>query len=361
MWKDAMKKSATMQQVEPPKKRQKVAPSPPSVKDGDRILLIRRTISFAPLYGPSYSSVFDGLDCSERSISLDVDYNIKATDSGQGFWTPHGARPREEYPEDTHQRLLSIYLKGETHCLLAITYHVNDLSEDAQVDLKWVIEIRNDLNRPKDPVVEYQSSSTLTLKLDDQGRWSLELLVRVSVDPANEWSPRFLELSRIKYWQLFQHSLPIGKPDMKLVQRHNRAEIAKTTPITPREFYLSTHVPENTEKVPDSVQHIELNCELLPFQRRAVSWMLGREGVQFSPENPKKLVPLTNHFQTSLPPTFFDQKDMNGQTCYASHIMGIVTKDLEGLRRSFESDQISRSGVLAEEMVDFPVSLPRES
>ena len=77
---------------------------------------------------------------------------------------------------------------------------------------------------------------------------------------------------------------------------------------------------------------------------------------RFSENDHDTLVPVTDRFENSLPPTFFQDKDKNGDTCYVSHVLGIVTKDLAGLRRSFESDEISRSGILAEEMVlDLPV------
>ncbi|KAF8245340.1 hypothetical protein K440DRAFT_555895 [Wilcoxina mikolae CBS 423.85] len=162
--------------------------------------------------------------------------------------------------------------------------------------------------------------------------------MKVTIDSTNEWTERYLAFSRKKYWELLAHALPTGRP---IIQSDN---------ITPHDFYLSVYVPEKTQEVPSSVQHKNLSCELFPFQQRAVHWMLQREGVQLDAQNPGKLVPFANPYDSKLPPTFFSQLDKSGQPCYVSHILGIVSNDLQGLLTASISDWPNNGGILAEEM-----------
>jgi E3 ubiquitin-protein ligase SHPRH len=89
----------------------------------------------------------------------------------------------------------------------------------------------------------------------------------------------------------------------------------------------------------------ELESELYPFQKRAVQWLLRKEGVEFSAEGIIKDA-LSLHHNT-LPNSFIQAKDAFGQPCYISHLFGIVTLDLAPF---VASEHQLKGGILAEEM-----------
>lgn len=161
----------------------------------------------------------------------------------------------------------------------------------------------------------------------------MEIEVYVTAIPQNDWSEGSLMLSKT-WWRLLAWALPTGMPAV---------ENAET--LTTKEFYAATHVPRKDIQVPDSVQHPVLNCTLLPFQRRAVAWMLGREGVQLNPSGGQGLLSC-EEYNDNPPPMFFREVDRRGAECFVSHVLGIVSKDLREIQRNF----VLNGGILAEEM-----------
>lgn len=330
-WRDTIDKSTAPRNGASANKRRKVSPPPlaPATENdraGRSILLVHRVVSLDIAHQDSYSKLVDGLDdYPQHTISVGVDCNISVR------------RRLDDSPPPSFK----IYPSGETTVLLEFPFTPSDLTSEAQEDAYWVAEVLKDSRRVASPLKTIQSRNFLTLTRDPHERWSFVLSMQVTMDATEDWSVGCITHHGDKYCGLLAHALPVGKP------------IWGSDPISPRDFYLSVHVPDKTtEQVPDSVQCEELRCRLFPFQRRAVQWMLRREGVQLTGDNPSRLIPLSNPHHPhgfELPPTFFKQPDKSGKTCYVSHIQGIVSSDLQGILDS--SLSVDRNtGILAEEM-----------
>lgn len=89
----------------------------------------------------------------------------------------------------------------------------------------------------------------------------------------------------------------------------------------------------------------EVKCKLYPFQRRAVTWLLQREGVEFA-DNEVEVQQTRNYGQT-LPHGFKPTPDVDGKEWLVSRCLGLPTKD-RNLAKDYAS-QI-KGGILAEEM-----------
>lgn len=161
------------------------------------------------------------------------------------------------------------------------------------------------------------------------------LVVEVTTPTRGSWSSMSIRMSGEIWWKLFAQSFPIGKP-----------EVEGARAVTARDFYMSAHVPSRVGTVPDAVQHPVLTCELLPYQRRTVRWMLQREGMDLQDDN-DLLVPYDKQKSEKLPSTFFRATDMEGRVCYVSHVFGTVSTDLSSIHREARDP---RGGILAEEM-----------
>lgn len=114
---------------------------------------------------------------------------------------------------------------------------------------------------------------------------------------------------------------------------------------TPREFYESVHVPQDTQSASADIKCPDLICELFPFQRRAVRWLLWREGVEVQKDG--TLVPIERSSGNDLPASFQQMRDADGNICYFSHLFMAITTDVS--RWANASDYLS-GGILAEEM-----------
>ena len=120
----------------------------------------------------------------------------------------------------------------------------------------------------------------------------------------------------------------------------------------PMDFYDHVHLPSVDEEPFDSQSTDQLlgilQCQLYPFQKRALQWLLRREGVHTAGGN---IVRCTStdpeRAERSLPHGFIRTEDADGTECFISHCLGIVTK-----HRSLLKDTASqlRGGILAEEM-----------
>ncbi|KAL9119541.1 MAG: hypothetical protein Q9187_003907, partial [Circinaria calcarea] len=113
---------------------------------------------------------------------------------------------------------------------------------------------------------------------------------------------------------------------------------------SPRDFYDNVHVPDSTSETPNIMQAYEIECQLYPFQKRAVQWLLMREGVDLpgKSENAEQ----SDEDESSLPHGFFRAKDAQGRDCLVNHWLGIVTTD----EKILEGESQLRGGILAEEM-----------
>lgn len=114
---------------------------------------------------------------------------------------------------------------------------------------------------------------------------------------------------------------------------------AETDSWSPRDFYDSVHVPKIDGDAPDVPPIDQLQCKLYSFQKRAVQWLLYREGAVGSHEPPEEL--------PFLPHGFLRTSDGDGRQCLISYFWGIVTTD-EQLLVNMSSEP--KGGILAEEM-----------
>lgn len=115
---------------------------------------------------------------------------------------------------------------------------------------------------------------------------------------------------------------------------------------SPQDFYQSVHSPEKDDPVAASLQVDDLESSLYPFQKRAVQWLLRKEGVEWS--KTRACVTAGPAPQdTALPVSFIQATDSQGQSCYVSHLFGVVTLDPTPFRAA---EQGLKGGILAEEM-----------
>lgn len=108
---------------------------------------------------------------------------------------------------------------------------------------------------------------------------------------------------------------------------------------SPEDFYNNVYVPKTEGVAPEVPTVHELQCELYPFQRRAVQWLLWREGAVQAREPSEEL--------PELPHGFFRTTDGDGRQCFISHFWGMVTTDEQVPAQM--SPRV-KGGILAEEM-----------
>ena len=120
--------------------------------------------------------------------------------------------------------------------------------------------------------------------------------------------------------------------------------VGKTTESTadwsPRDFYDSLHVPKKDSARADSLDLSQIRCQLFPFQKRAVQWLLDREVLAEEKDEPNR-----SRATDELPFGFAETEDMHGKKCFVSPLLGIVTTNEELARPS-----ALMGGILAEEM-----------
>lgn len=131
----------------------------------------------------------------------------------------------------------------------------------------------------------------------------------------------------------------------RYVLQEDKSLLGPTRRWTPREFYESVHVPQNTESASADIKLPDLVCELFPFQRRAVRWLLWREGMELQGNG--QLTPIERRSHDDAPASFRKMQDADGNTCYFSHLFMTITTSIS--EWSDAADHL-RGGILAEEM-----------
>jgi E3 ubiquitin-protein ligase SHPRH len=114
---------------------------------------------------------------------------------------------------------------------------------------------------------------------------------------------------------------------------------------SPRDFYDNVHVPPNTASSSAEVKCGLIQCQLFPFQRRAVRWLLQREGAELQPDG--QVVPDKNKIDEGLPASFQKFTDADGRVYFASQLFMVATTDLS---KWYDANKYLRGGILAEEM-----------
>jgi E3 ubiquitin-protein ligase SHPRH len=115
---------------------------------------------------------------------------------------------------------------------------------------------------------------------------------------------------------------------------------------SPRDFYDNVYVPEKTSKASAEIKVDLLQCQLYPFQRRAVRWLLQKEGVQV--EASGQVSALRERLDNQMiPDSFWRSVDADGHPCFVSDTFGIVSDNLADLQARYCG---VNGGILAEEM-----------
>ncbi|KAK8857190.1 E3 ubiquitin-protein ligase [Apiospora arundinis] len=115
-------------------------------------------------------------------------------------------------------------------------------------------------------------------------------------------------------------------------------------PLSAQAFYDAACIPDKdfTDLLSASVPG--LTAKLYPFQRRALQWLLRREGVGW---NGTELEPSRDPTTSDLPLSFNEMSDSHGQSYFSSTLHQVVTRDVAPFR---ELETALRGGILSEEM-----------
>ncbi|KAH9428097.1 hypothetical protein MCOR27_004311 [Pyricularia oryzae] len=118
----------------------------------------------------------------------------------------------------------------------------------------------------------------------------------------------------------------------------------ETSEGSPQEFYKAAHSTK-PEILNMSIQG--LKAVLYPFQRRAVRWLLGREGVRWEAGSAAWATVASYEAPRQVPPGFTELRDMHGNSFYASDLLDVATRDIDSI--PYRVDAI-KGGILSEEM-----------
>ncbi|KAF2185097.1 hypothetical protein K469DRAFT_665964 [Zopfia rhizophila CBS 207.26] len=138
----------------------------------------------------------------------------------------------------------------------------------------------------------------------------------------------------------------LGRRDLGLLTRYfPDGSTDVNTAWALSDFYDSVHVPSTDTEISPKIQRSLSETKLYPFQQRAVDWLLRREGVAF-PESGGDISPVDASVESNSP-SFRLVQDANGETCYVSHLRGLVVPDLS---MTNDPHRILKGGILCEEM-----------
>lgn len=116
-------------------------------------------------------------------------------------------------------------------------------------------------------------------------------------------------------------------------------------PWLPHDFYRNVHIPEDTPKTSANIKCGMFESQLYPFQRRAVRWLLQREGMELHPNG--KVVPVQKTSGNHLPASFQEFVDADGRPYFASRLFITATT---GFPNWYDAEEHLKGGILAEEM-----------
>jgi E3 ubiquitin-protein ligase SHPRH len=120
--------------------------------------------------------------------------------------------------------------------------------------------------------------------------------------------------------------------------------VSKSDTWSPQDFYQSVHSLNKDDDVAASIENPELESILYPFQKRAVQWLLRKEGVEWE-DHQVRAAPISK--TEDLPSSFVKATDAYGRSCYVSHLFGLVTLDVAPF---IAAERLLKGGILAEEM-----------
>lgn len=117
----------------------------------------------------------------------------------------------------------------------------------------------------------------------------------------------------------------------------------QTVPWSLNDFYDAVYTPPTDMPLSSRLRNNLHETNLYPFQKRAVQWLLRREGVEY-PVAGGDIAPI-DESSPSLPLSFVRENDANGKEIYVSHLRGLILSN----PNTMNSPPL-RGGILAEEM-----------
>ncbi len=186
------------------------------------------------------------------------------------------------------------------------------------------------------------ASTTLTIELEL--RWITSMFVSGNLHSEPERTLR----NRV---------LAAFFPDISADNRQREADMENDS-WSPQDFYEAAHVTDEDGSEADGLYVPGLTANLFPFQRRAVEWLLQREGVRWAPHEaaaaqsgdeygPSVVVPYNAPSDPETTSHFIATEDADGETCYVSDLFGVVTRN-PSVFEAYEKGL--RGGILSEEM-----------
>ncbi|KAF3770709.1 hypothetical protein M406DRAFT_271973 [Cryphonectria parasitica EP155] len=177
----------------------------------------------------------------------------------------------------------------------------------------------------------FEADGDLTkLTLSFQVRWNISTNTGASIFPSQ--SRRFRK-----------SMLAMAFPEIFGVPAEKQANSC-----SPGVFYEAAHVPNPEDTPPEDTEIPGLTAKLYPFQRRAVRWLLRREGIEWTLDgNGNTITKEVGYSHFDAPSQFIEANDADGQKCFVSPLLGKITKDYEIFR---DLEQNFKGGILAEEM-----------
>lgn len=154
-----------------------------------------------------------------------------------------------------------------------------------------------------------------------------------------------LELSLL--WHDDVHALDRVDPVSRAVFRQaatatNSSRVDEATAWHVKEFYDNVFVPDSEYN--RELELPDVQCSLYPFQRRALHWMLSREGVQALPSGQLQLV---NDIEATLPLDFTEVQDVDGSDVYVSPALCVASSERAEIMEHYASP---KGGILSEAM-----------
>lgn len=177
--------------------------------------------------------------------------------------------------------------------------------------------------------------------------------IRCTLTQSHGQLTNVIRLDTSIYWpsgaSAFPAGVPVGRarvyPDYnRLAQAFpdpGRDEADQKQEWTPQDFYDNVHVPD---KSLDTHGHFDnlLESDLYPFQKRAVHWMLRREGVRYERGHVQRMPRSERPKNLSFYQPFMD---LDGKPCSINHLQGIVQREAPE-----DNGRHLSGGLLAEEM-----------
>lgn len=246
---------------------------------------------------------------------------------------PHASHPQQT-PCDCFE--LELAIPSGQSIIFGERFNQSQLTDIGEhLELARTLVCADRYSRTQPPAC-YQSTLS---RLSDQKKFRLETVVlwKDSIDILNH------------------HQLPVGplrvfskyvlqEPDVISGYR-KRQQPGNGLGWSPRDFYDNVYVPPDTPASSAEIKCDLIECQLFPFQRRAVRWLLEREGMALLQDG--QVAPIQGQVQAELPASFRRINDADGRACFASQLFMIVTSDLTDW---YDANVRLKGGILAEEM-----------